>query len=162
MRTVKSLSMFTLVSGATLFLGINLLAAEKCCECGEECKLKKVYRPVVTFKECTFQCWDYKTVCKDVFVPTTTCCTSCGSCDGACGCPGKPKKMRVPVAVVSKSRECTRKVPVVTWVVQCRCEKCCKKPKRHHDRHFEIAEPRRNGLATADARYLKTRSSAAR
>ena len=152
MRTFKALSMITLVTGATAFLASNVFAGDKCCECGCEYKLKKVYRPVVTFKECTFQCWDYKTVCEDVFVPTTTCCKSCGSCDGSCGCPGKPKKVRVPVAVPSKSREYTRMVPVVTWVVECRCEKHCKKPKRHHNHHFEIAEPPHNGLSTADAR----------
>ena len=120
------------------------VTAEECCECGCSYQLKKVYRPVVTFKECTFQCWDYTTVCKDVLAPTSTCtkCQSCGGCDGGCdvrcSCPGPPKLISVPVAVPCKCRECVRKVPVVTWVCECKCEKCCNKCKHHHKQHHSI------------------------
>jgi hypothetical protein len=132
MRLSKSLPTALFAAGAVLFLTANLFAADTCCECGSECKLKKVYRCVVTFKLCKFQCWDYTTVCKDVFIATTTCCKKCGECDGKCDCPGRPVKKSVLVAVPSKCRECVRKVPVVTWVVECRCETCCKKCKHGH------------------------------
>lgn len=140
MNALHTLKMAALVCGTTLILTAESPAAEKCCECGCEYKLKKVYHPVVTFKECTFEAWDYKTVCDDVLVPTTKCCKKCGSCDGTCSCPGKPKKMTVPVAVPHKCHECVRKVPVVTWVVECKCEKCCKKCKHGCKHSYSIAE----------------------
>ena len=115
------------VTAALLFTA-GAVAADKCSRCGCGQKLTKSYRPVVTFKKCTFQCWDYKTVCKDVFVPTATCCKTCGC--GArvrCHCPGRPTTVSVPVAVPHKRRECVRMVPVVTWVVESRCEDCYSK-----------------------------------
>lgn len=120
-------------------------AGEKCCECGCHYKLKKVYTPVVTFKKVKETCYTYNTVCEDVLVPTSDCCTNCGgcgACDGVGGCdcgvncghPGKPKKVSVPVAHPCKCEECVRKVPCVTWVVECRCEKCCNKCKKTHEK----------------------------
>jgi hypothetical protein len=108
-------------------------AAEKCCECGCEYKLKKVYHPVVTFKPVTFKAYKYCTTCEDVLAPTDACCPSCGKCgEKKCGCFGRPHFLSVPVAVQSECRECTRMVPCVTWVVECKCEACCKKCQGHH------------------------------
>jgi len=148
MRPSKSMSVAALSVAAALLLVATAWAADKCCECGCEYKLKKVYRPVVTFKECKFQCWDYTTVCKDVLVPAATCCQTCGCCDGTCSCPGRPRKVCVPVAVPHKCRECVRQVPVVTWLVECRCEECCKKCKHGHPHHYEIHEPCAGGQSS--------------
>ena len=114
-------------------------AGEKCCECGCEQKLKKIYCPVVTFKEVTFKSKTYSTVCQEVKVPTSTCCDTCGGCDSKCdggcdskcNCSGKSKTISVPVAVPCGCKTCTRKVACVTWTVKCVCEPCCKKCKHH-------------------------------
>jgi hypothetical protein len=140
MHAIKNLSLIALVSSYVMLATGSLIAGEKCCECGCHHELKKVYRPVVTFKECKFECWDYKTVCEKVLVPTVTCCKSCGCCDGTCSCPGKPQEMCVPVAAPYKCRECVRKIPVVTWVVECRCKECCNKCKHHHGHHYSIGK----------------------
>lgn len=113
-------------------------AADRCCECGCEYKLKKVYHPVVTFKPVKFTAYKYCTVCEDVPAPTDACCPSCGGhgpdvgCGKKCGCFGLPQFLSVPVAVQSQCQECTRMVPCVTWVVECKCESCCKKCPGHH------------------------------
>lgn len=128
MSAIKSRSIVLLAVAAAFVLTAGAVAADKCSQCACGQKLVKSYRPVVTFKKCTFQCWDYKTVCKDVYVPSSTCCKTCGcKAQVRCNCPGRPTTISVPVAVRSKCRECVRMVPVVTWVVETRCEDCCKK-----------------------------------
>ncbi len=114
----------------------NVQSADKCCECDCGYNLKKVYKPVVTFKEEKFTCWDYKTVCKDVPAATTRCCKSClKQGEVKCSCPGHPKKISVPVAEPYKCKECVRKVPCVTWVVEYKCVKCHKKCAREPRKH---------------------------
>ena len=140
MRAIKASIIPVLVLALSAFVAENVTSAEKCCECGCEYKLKKVYKPIVSFKEVKFTCYDYTTRCEDVPAATSTCCkTCCGcgcgcdGCDVKCSCPGKPTTISVPVAHPCKCKECVRKVPCVTWVVECKCEKCCKKCKHKHE-----------------------------
>ncbi|MCH8924068.1 MAG: hypothetical protein IIA67_13080, partial [Planctomycetes bacterium] len=59
MSAAKSRSIVLFVAAAALLLTTGAVAADKCSQCGCGQKLKKTYRPVVTFKKYTFQCWDY-------------------------------------------------------------------------------------------------------
>jgi len=135
MYITKTLFAFSIFLAVPLtFVADSEAQQHCCCECGCAHKLKKSYRPVVSFKEARFACRDYCTACRDVPAPTSTCCKKCGSCHGKCGCFGRPTTISVPVAVPHKCHECTRMVPVVSWVAEYKCETCCESDHKHHGR----------------------------
>jgi len=131
MQNTKTFFAFSILLASTFSFVAVSEAQHHCCQCGSVHKLKKSYRPVVTFKEATFASWKYGTECRAVLAPTSTCCKRCGSCHGICGCFGRPTTINVPVAVQQKCHECKRLVPVVSWVAEYKCETCCDSGTKH-------------------------------
>lgn len=97
-----------------------------CCGCGGS--LHRVCVPKRIEKVVTKICWDVK--CEDVCIPgrSTKCGTVCK--EDACGCWSfilwEPNCARVKTRHVPLKTEVKRKVPAVQWVVEYRCDVCCK------------------------------------